>query len=251
MVLVVLYDRTSRIVAVPFRGRQNPLMRRSLMSLLLLAAAADPLGSLPGAAGGRVRIFLVRHGQAFSNLDPEPDLPAEQLDHLTALGRKQAARAAHALRGRGVTLVLSSPASRARETAAIVATTLGLAEAAVDAHLRPLDLGRSSEGKPLDWDARAAEWEKGRDPEPAGGESMEQMAARVAELVSRLSRERRDQAVVLVAHGEVIGAYVGLLQGRPPARRYPPNLGNASITVVEAGAGAPPRLLLVNHSASL
>jgi len=39
-----------------------------------------------------------------------------------------------------------------------------------------------------------------------------------------------------VAHGEVIGAYLGRLRGTPPAKRYPPGIGNASITVLDVTA---------------
>ena len=117
----------------------------------------------------------------------------------------------------------------------------------VETRLRPLDLGPPPDGPALDWDARIADWEAGRDPSPPGGESMEEHGRRVADLIACLLAARRARgparSLVLVAHGEVIGAYLGRLRGTPPAKRYPPGFGNASITVVDvAGEGARERL---------
>ena len=225
-------------------------MTRAVLAVALLRAlAAGPLADLPAPPPGTLRLYLVRHGQALSNLDPTPDLPAEQLDHLTDRGRVQARAAGAALAGRGVSAVLTSPASRARETAAEIASTLG-AGSEVEPRLRPLDLGRRSDGGALDWDERIAFWEAGRDPAPPEGESMEEMGARVADLVADLLRAGRPRAVVLVAHGEVIAAYLGRLRGTPPAKRYPPGIANASITVVDVARDGTATLRLANHEAA-
>jgi probable phosphoglycerate mutase len=209
--------------------------------LSFLAASPAALGPVPA---GVVRVYLVRHGQAVSNLEPKPNLPPDQLDRLTDLGREQARRAGGALRGGGVVLVLSSPAGRARETAEEIRAALGAPPVRLEPRLRPLDLGRAPGGKALTWDDRGVEWKAGRDPVPEGGESMEQMGQRVLDLVRAEARERPGKSVVLVAHGEVIGAFVGLVEKTPPAKRYPPTARNGSLTVVEMGVATPPALLL-------
>ena len=217
-------------------------MKTRLARLALLAAALvappswpadDAVGSLPRLHSGSFRVFFVRHGQALSNLEPVPDLPPGQLDHLTALGRQQAEVAGRALAETGVSAVLTSPASRARETAEGIAAALRLPAPATEPRLRPMDLGRSPDGRGLDWKTRAAEWEAGRDPRPAGGESMEGVGHRMAELVRALARSRRGRAIVMVTHGEVLAAYLGLIRGTPAPQRYPPGLANGSITVVD------------------
>ncbi len=111
-------------------------------------------------------MFLVRHGQALSNLNPRPKLPLEELDHLTELGRAQTERTAGLLRDQGVRLVLSSPAGRARETAVIFQKAFATGAAAAEPRLRPLEMGRSAEGKALGWDEREAEWKAGATPSP-------------------------------------------------------------------------------------
>jgi broad specificity phosphatase PhoE len=222
--------------------RLSPAARIAVAGLSLLATsllggptsrADDALGLLPPLPAGGLRLFLVRHGQALSNLDPAPSLEPAELDHLTALGKRQAAAAGRALAGRGIASVLASPASRARETAEGVAGALGLSPPAVERRLRPLDLGRGSDGRKLGWKDRAVEWESGRDPSPPGGESMEGVGDRVDLLVRELARERRGTGVVLVTHGEVLAAYLGRIRGIPAPRRYPPGLANGSITVVD------------------
>jgi broad specificity phosphatase PhoE len=210
---------------------------RVLLGATLLAPQAsfadDALGTLPPLPSGALRVFLVRHGQALSNLEPVPSLPPEQLDHLTALGRQQAEAAGHALAGLGASAVFASPASRARETAEGMSAALGLPPPAVEPRLRPMDLGRGPDGRGLSWKDRAKEWEAGRDPSPAGGESMERAGHRTAELVRAIARSRRGTAVVMVTHGEVLAAYLGEVRGIPAPRRYPPGLANGSITVVD------------------
>jgi broad specificity phosphatase PhoE len=211
-----------------------------LLALALLAAGIPELGPVPAAT---VRVALVRHGQALSNLDPTPDLPEAQLDHLTDLGREQAQKAAAALARFSVAAMLSSPASRARETAQLMAARLGTPAPRLEPRARPLDLGRGPDGAPLDWDARIADWEAGRDPVPPGGESMELLGRRVLELVQSLAAEHAGRTVVVVAHSEVIGAFLGQLDGTPGAKRYPPKVPNGSLTIVEADGTAAPRLL--------
>jgi broad specificity phosphatase PhoE len=196
----------------------------------------------------------VRHAQALSNLDPAPDLPAEQLDHLTDLGQRQAEAVGRALRDQRVSGVLTSPASRARETAERIVAILGagpgspLPPLTLEPRLRPLSLGRRPDGIPLDWDDRIADWEEGRDPSPREGESMEQMAERVAALVASLAQDGLARSLVLVAHGEVLGAYLGRLRGTPPASRYPPGLANASITVVDVAKDGKATIRLTNRT---
>jgi broad specificity phosphatase PhoE len=223
-------------------------MLGSFLSLILLAAP-DPLAALGPVPAGTVRVYLIRHGQALSNLQPPPSPAPRGLDHLTPLGERQARRVGEILAGKGVKLVVTSPAGRARESAKKIAAGLHTAPVRVDARLRPLDLGNDSAGKPLDWDAREAEWKAGRDPRPPGGESMAQMGERVMAVVKDLRREAPGSSVALVAHGEVITSFVGQVQGTPAPQRYPPRLANASVTVVEARPDGTVALLFANHIA--
>jgi probable phosphoglycerate mutase len=117
----------------------------------------------------------------------------------------------------------------------------------VEARIRPLERGTDGAGKPLSWDDRGKEWAAGRDPVPPGGESMAQVGERVMALVKGLRTEVPGASAVLVAHGEVIAAFVGAIDGTPPPKRYPPTIATASITVVEARPDGSLALLFANH----
>jgi probable phosphoglycerate mutase len=228
-----------------------------MLTALVLLAALDSAPAKPGSLTAlgpipkdTVRAFLVRHGQALSNLNPRPKLTPTELDHLTDLGRAQAARTVALLRGQGVRLVLSSPAQRARETAAILGDAVSTGVPPVEPRLRSMELGRSPAGQPLGWTEREVELKAGRDPQPPGGESFQQVADRMIELlVTTLTREYGGQGVVLVSHSEVISALVGSVRGLPKSEWEELGIPNASVTVVDATPGKPPKVLLVGLSA--
>jgi broad specificity phosphatase PhoE len=152
-------------------------------------------------------IFWVRHGQSTWNVIDR--LQGHELSPpLTDLGREQAAQAAESLADRGVVRLISSPATRALETAEIIAEALGL-----DVEVEPLLL------------------EKGLE------ENYTHVLVRVQQI---LDRDLPDHTVV-VSHGDTIGLAVGLLSGQRPE---PP--ANGSITSVdpatrEVSVTAPPR----------
>ena len=205
-------------------------MGSSLLPLLLAGSALTALGPVPA---GTVRIVLMRHGQAFTNLDALPSPAPADPDSLTPLGREQVARTTQVLAGLEAPALIASPAGRARETASLVGRALGI-EPRAEPRLRPLELGRAPGGGELGWEARVAEWKAGRDPSPPGGESLEDVGRRVQALVEELRAPQAGRTVVLVTHSEVVAAFVGQVEGKPGAARYPPRVPNASLTVVDA-----------------
>src|SRR5580698_2711061 len=84
-------------------------------------------------------VFLARHGETDWNVagrwQGHTDVP------LNANGRAQALSVAEALRGAGLSGVVSSDLSRARETAKIVGESLGVEVAYLDADLRERTFG--------------------------------------------------------------------------------------------------------------
>ena len=219
------------------------------LAALLFLAVPDPIAALGPVPAGTVRVYLVRHGQALSNLEPPPPPSAapQGLDHLTPLGEAQGRKVGEILARQGVKLVLTSPAGRARESAEKIAAAFGAAPVRIETRIRPLERGTDAAGKPLSWEDRGKEWTAGRDPVPAGGESMAQVGERVMALVKALRIEAPGASAVLVTHGEVIAAFVGAVDGTLPPKRYPPTIANASITVVEARPDGSVALLFANH----
>lgn len=220
----------------------------TLAALLGLGTAgwgAD-LAALGPVPKDGLRVVLVRHAQALSNLSPRPDLSPEELDHLTPLGREQAEAVGRALQSLAIDELLTSPAGRAIETTEIVGAALGV-EGRVERGVRPLELGRAQDGSPLAWEARQAAWQAGRDPRPPAGESLVDLGERVRDVVHAAQGAHGGGIVVLVAHSEVIGAFIGLVQEAPPSDRLDVHVANGSLSVVDADASGGLRVRLLDH----
>ena len=222
------------------------MIRRRLPAAGVGLSLAATLGWAATGAGGALadlgpipqnglRVVLVRHAQALSNLSPPPDLPPEELDHLTPLGREQAAAVGQVLASLEIDALFTSPAKRAIETTEILGAALGL-EGQVEPGLRPLELGRHRDGSPQSWPNRQAAWKAGRDPRPAAGESLVDLGERVEGVVQEARAAHTGGTVVLVAHSEVIGAFIGLVQETPPPKRLDLHVANGSLSVVDADA---------------
>ncbi len=89
-------------------------------------------------------IYFVRHGESQANVDRlfvGPRFPSP----LTAKGREQARLAGEHIKAEGLTIdrIISSPIERAKDTAAIIAQTIGFNPAAIqyDARLAEYDMG--------------------------------------------------------------------------------------------------------------
>lgn len=92
-----------------------------------------------------MRVLFLRHGQSAHNAHRgEQPLVEEEGDRLTELGRRQAERAAAALREAGITCLLSSHMARARETAAAVGADTGFEPEVLD-YAGELQAGESFE----------------------------------------------------------------------------------------------------------
>lgn len=180
----------------------------------------------------RTRLHLVRHGLVdkawHGRLYGCLDVP------LSAEGRRQAERAASRLAEGPGTLdrVVHSGLERARFGAERVAALQpGSVPLGTDPDLRELDRG--------DWAGLTAEELESRSPgalaawyaapatsRPPGGESLEDLAARVLPVLDRLSAAEPGGELALVAHGWVLRvavlAALGLPHNRAGTLRIPP-----------------------------
>ncbi len=87
-----------------------------------------------------LRLILVRHGQTEWNLQGRYQGRADP--PICPVGFVTAQRAAAALHGRGAALLLASPLQRARQTAAVIARTVGGLQSVVDERLTEIDFGQ-------------------------------------------------------------------------------------------------------------
>ena len=159
-----------------------------------------------------VPFWFLRHGETDWNAQGlsqgHTDIP------LNSVGLAQAKRAARTLEGSGIASIVSSPLSRARVTAEIVAEALGLPVAAFDDDLREVNFG-VQEGQPMgDW---YDDWIAGAyTPERA-----EPFSALLARAVGAVNRAlTRPAPVLVVAHGALFRA-LRLAFGLEPNVRTP------------------------------
>ena len=142
--------------------------------------------------------WFLRHGETDWNAK---NLAQGRVDiPLNETGRLQARAAAQRLHGRGIRSIVASPLSRAKETAAAAAETIG-ATVSYDEELQEVAFG-DHEGQPMltqwfdDWVAGAYT--------PAGGESFAELRERAIRAVDR-AREK-EAPVLVVAHGALFRA---------------------------------------------
>jgi broad specificity phosphatase PhoE len=154
--------------------------------------------------GSSPRVFLARHGQTAYNHEGrfQGQLPVP----LDATGREQAGELAELAAGHGFEALWCSPLLRARETADIVAATIGL-QPREDERLMETDAGDWTDRTFADVQAQApdafAAFVSG-EPDFAfpGGESFAQQGIRVAAALAGI--EEGALPALVVCHGGVI-----------------------------------------------
>lgn len=146
-------------------------------------------------------ILLARHGETDWNRDQRWQGHADR--ELTELGRAQALALAERLDAFPLGAVYSSDLARARETARPVAERRGL-ETIERADLREVDCGSWSGARHADLDpAEVARWRAG-EKGWAGGESYEEMGARMVAAVRDVASCHPGEYVLVVSHGAAI-----------------------------------------------
>jgi broad specificity phosphatase PhoE len=176
------------------------------------------------------KLILVRHGESLGNRERVFATSPHELP-LTEMGYGQAHAAAQRIAALfRPALVVTSPYVRASETARIIAGGLCL-PLQVEPYLHERDFG-THRGRSYDSLLDAP----GYDPQhpwtyrPQGGESYEEVQARVGPILDRLADAGRD--VVVVSHGGVMISLWAYVTGEWDAAHAPPNCG---IVLIEHG----------------
>jgi broad specificity phosphatase PhoE len=161
---------------------------------------------------------------------------------LTEVGREQAALAATRLAGSGATAVVCSPLRRARETAALVASSLDV-EAVVEEGLRETDFG-DWEGYTFaevrqTWPRELDAWLADTAVAPPSGESFDATATRVRAARDRVLASYAGQTVVLVSHVTPIKTLLRFALDAPPNALYRMHLDLACLSEVAWYADGP------------
>lgn len=192
-----------------------------------------------------MEIVLVRHALPL-RVDVTADgAPADP--GLAERGREQAARLAGALAGEQVSALLTSPALRARETAAPLGAALGL-EPCVEPGLAEFDAGDASyvpvEELRAEGDPR---WERlVRGDLYSGGVDPVAFRARVVAAVEAVVGRHPGGRAVLVSHAGAINAYAGHVLAQERALWFAPTY--CSLTRIGAARDGRRGVLSLNET---
>jgi len=189
-------------------------------------------------------IFLARHGESDWNVEKRFQGHSDR--PLTERGRVQAHALADLVGSEKIDAVYTSPLSRARETAEIVAARAGL-EAVALPELREVDTGSWSGLSRADVEARFPEgfarWRSGGSGWE-DGESYEEMAERVIGALRKIAEDHPDGRVLVISHGGPIRAIHAAAEGLAikDYRRLKPVEPNARLSAVAVENGRLTRL---------
>ena len=168
---------------------------------------------------------LLRHGQTDWNinflLQGVTDIPMNQT------GIQQVKLAAKAIRAEDWDVVLTSPLSRARQTAEIIASQHGYTEIIEQELLIERSFGEAEGLSHEQWRAKYSNL----DVIP-GGESRTQLAERSRLLLETISQELAGKRVLAISHGALIRTLIAIASNNELPRDGE-RLGNASLNVVK------------------
>ena len=206
------------------------------------------------------RLLLVRHGVTTWNREGRfqghLDAPLADDGRLEAhlLGERLAGAGESGLR------MVTSPLSRAADTAAIIARQLGGegAEASVQPDQRLVEIGQGEwEGRThaelaVDDAKRYAAWrQRAGEEQPPGAETIDQALQRVAAVLDEIAAAE-GPAACLVSHGGILRLAARHLLGLAGRRAWAMDVDNASLSEVSReDPGAPWRLVRWNDTAHL
>lgn len=168
-------------------------------------------------------VGLLRHGQTDWNIDFRlqgiTDIP------LNETGLNQARVAATLIRREDWDFIASSPLTRARQTAEIVAKQLEIDEVAIEQLLLERSFGEAEGMTHEEWKLAYP------DGSPPGGESLDVLRERAHLLLNRLLDVYRGTRVLTVSHGALIRKLVSVVsKGELPLAGQ--RFGNTSLSVI-------------------
>jgi alpha-ribazole phosphatase len=180
-------------------------------------------------------LYLIRHGR--TDWNDEGRYQGQCDPPLNALGRQQAQELAAALHAVPWTALYSSDLARARQTAQSLGDLTGL-PVRLDARLREIDMGQ--------WAGKLFSVVRAGDPElyaqwrtvpvqvrPPGGESLHELAARLAGALHAIAAAHPDETTAVFTHGAAIATVRCLVRGLPLDSVWQMILENASWEVIQ------------------
>jgi isoleucyl-tRNA synthetase len=159
------------------------------------------------------RYFLMRHGEAENNVRNELDSTDGKKWPLTEKGREQAKKGAESLQSAGITRIISSPFTRTKETATIVAEELGTDPATIefDDQICDFRFGELDGTSHVDFVEHRKDM-KYTDKVP-GGASYQDEKVRFGNFLYCLEKKYQNENILIVSHGIAVEALRAVVKG--------------------------------------
>ncbi|MEI6864076.1 MAG: class I tRNA ligase family protein [Candidatus Adlerbacteria bacterium] len=179
-------------------GAPLPVWRHSKTKELKVMGSVEELLQVVRRSGNKY--FVMRHGEAQSNVDNVEDIEGDPNNHLTKKGKAQVLSAARALASKKIDMIVTSPFVRTKETAHLLANEFGLPESAVMVDTR---LGEVAHVTP-------------------------ELCRNVGEFIFEIERRYSGKNILVVSHGGAIWALQQVVGRQPTTGFYrTAMLGNA------------------------
>lgn len=150
--------------------------------------------------------FVMRHGEALSNKKGIVNSILDDTYTLTLNGKKEVAQAIKTLKDKKIDYIISSPLTRTKETAILVASELGIEtdDIIFDDRLREIRMG-DLEGKSVEeYHEFFSKLEDKYDSAPRGGESLRDVRERVTEFIYENDKKYIGKTILIISHDDVL-----------------------------------------------
>jgi len=177
-----------------------------------------------------LKIFLIRHGETEHNRDKIVSGISDSM--LTETGKLQSKKLAGYFANEKIDTVYASPLSRAIETAREITTKKSL-QVNCDERLREINFGEW-EGKSWDFVHKTvSNWKEIRhEYRSPNGETQQEVSERVLAFLGEIKKKHKEGSIVIVGHGSVNKAFLGILLKISLKERYSIGQSNACINLI-------------------
>jgi broad specificity phosphatase PhoE len=159
------------------------------------------------------KYFLLRHGEAFSNVNNIVSSWPEKIKNpLTTTGRDQIKKVSKKLKSKNIDLIFSSDVLRTKQTSEIVSESLGL-KVKFDKRLREIDFGVMSGGSAEEFiklfKDRLERVLKGAPK----GESYKDVFERVLSFIKEINKKYKGKNILIISHQAPLYLLEGAIDG--------------------------------------
>lgn len=145
--------------------------------------------------------FVMRHGQSETNVKRIVSYN-RNAHHLTEKGKRDVVKTAKKLAKAGITKIYASDITRAKETAELVAETIGIPKEAIiyDARLREINTGKFNEMSVEEYHNFFANLQEKFTKRPPDGEHLIDVRKRALDFVYEMERTHKGETLLFVTH---------------------------------------------------